>query len=596
MPSLESPSVDLYPSCKVRLIIRFEEFADTAAIAKLAPSATKLPTQLKGTKVSRGALKVVPDPTSPPGTSRLLIQAANAPAAGGPQTVDQSSDGRTHPLGAIIPFEAKWSANGFRKADELKVSFPFFDCPVDPRCIRSVAIEFYVGTITSEEFARGAGGEVRASYSGSTTDGEPLSVVPDTYLDAQGRQRTNLRFQGWVDTWKIEVPEGETPMVRIECRDNSALLFDQELPPKLTVDATLPLDQSVATLLSNFPQFEGLAVEYRPAGVTPPTMKDALSKTAYPPKLGPTMSKGGGAAESQKVSVMDYLADVCGALGHNVHVEGLTVVIQSARNIYKPAQAREDDPFQGRTVGGVFFPNRLFIYGRNVLDYEVERAFARVVPKTIEVRSYNTLRKNVIAIRFPADVVSNVNPGDGYSERKVEVVKISGVADAKTLRLVAQSVYETLGRNELGVRIKTKNLQSFGGLNTDPDILDMRFGDSVELLVNRADEEDGNTFTDVEKTLLIQANARKFMQRAGYSGPFADAYAKAFSNAGFQTAFVVRAFTCDWSDEGIALEIHAVNYIEVRNNQELPNGEGPSGVDTAGASQTSQTQPAGGAK
>lgn len=595
MADTEAPTLDLYPSCKVRLIVRFDEFADTAAVAALAPSKKKLVTMLKGTKVKRGGLVVAPDPDAPAGVSRYILQAPNAPPGGGPASTDQSSDGRTQHLGAIIPRTAKWNANGFRKADELKCTIPFFDCPIDPRTIRACAVEMYLGTLNSEEFARGMAGEVRTSYSGSSQDGEPLSVVPDTYLDAQGRMRTNKRFEGWVDTWEVEVPEDGEPLVQLTCRDNSALLFDQELPPKLAVDAALPIDKAVATLLSNFPQFAGLAVEYRPSGVEIPTMKGALARTAYRPKLGPTMSKGGGASEQQKVSVMDYLTDVCGALGHNVCVQGKTLVIQTVRNIYKPAAARPDDPYQGRTVGGVFFPGRLFIYGRNVLEYKVSRAFSKVQPKTIEVRSYNTLRKQVIAIRFPEDIVSSVGPGDGYTERKVQVVKVGGVTDPKTMRIVAQTIYETLGRNELNAHIKTKNMQSFGGESADPDILDMQTGDEVQLLVNRADEEDGNTFTKVEKTLLLQADAKRFMEKIGYSGPFADAYAKAYSDAGFQTKFAVRDFQADWSsDDGVALDINAVNYIEVRNDQALP-GE-PTNADVAGSKPDVRQQPPGSAQ
>lgn len=584
-----------YPSAKLRLIIRFEEFGNAAPVEAKAPSRKKLVPQLLGKRATRGALEVTLDPAAPPGVARFLVGPASAKAQGGPQQQDKSADDLTHTLGAIVPGEAKWGANGIMKGDELKATLKFIDCPIDPRCIRSCGVEFYLGTVTSDEFARGIDGEVRQSFAGASSDGDPLNVAPDTYLDPHGQQRTNLRFEGFVDEWEVEWPEDGEPCIHLECRDNTKLFIDQDASPGLVVDEKLPIDQAVATYLTNYPRFAGISVEYRPGGVEVPKLGPALAGTAFKPKLGYAPKKGGGFADGTALSVWDYLVDVCGALGHIVRVEGTVVVVQRARDVLSSQlQNRTDDPFIPRLLeSGLEAPRRLFLYGRNVTSYKVARRFGRGTPQNVEVRCYSPKRKKVMVERFPQQsqsMVTDVDPGDGHSERKVLVIRVAGIEDRKVLRAIAQSNYEVVGRNELMVSIKTRNLATFGGDNEDPDLLDVKAGDSFDLLVNR--DDDGSTLTNVENAMLIHASAEEFLKAAGFDPAFAAAYARAYSDANFQTSFRVKCFAMSWScDEGISIDVDGVNYLEVRADRYLPQGEERDPAAVAGSKTSKQTQP-----
>lgn len=571
--ALEYPPQDYFPSAKVRLIIRFDEFGQTSRL-KAAPK--KIVKNLTGVKDDREPLIVTTDSESPGGVKRLLLSSSNGSSGiGAGQDQTKSSDGLTHELGGIIPKQVQWAQNGIRTADTAKVEIKYIDCPIDPRTVRSCALEYALGCVSADEYARGVAGEWRPPGQGSQQV-ESMSLVPDTWTDEFGRQRTNIRFQGWVDKWSIDWSEGAEPMIQLDCRDNTSLLLGLEVPPKLVVSAKKPIDEAIATYLTHFPSLQGLTIEYRPSQDAPPILGAVLAKTAFRPQLGPSPAQGAG---NDKHSVWDYLTDICGSIGHTIRLEGTNIIIQRARSLMSnQSNAREDDPFRGRTLAsGMQFNYRRFIFGRNVMKMSTSRNFARAVPTNVEVRSYSTAQKTVLVARFPqpADRQTYAIPGDAGTDQKWQVVRVTGIEDPKTLRVVAQNIYESVGRNELNIEVTTRNLASFGGGNTDPDILDAKPGDSIELLVNR-DEDEVNTLTRIENALIAQARNADFMKALGFSPEFSDAYSKAYTDAGFQTVFRVKTMNTTWSiTEGVTITVNGVNYLEVRADKTLPSDEEP---------------------
>ena len=571
------PEQTYYPSAKVRLTVRFEEYQDQEKeVRALAP---KVPVTLaKGNSDSRADLVVKEDPSAPPGVVRyMLVPSQGSPSGGKPQQQDKSSDDLTQIVGGIIPKKANLGLNGARQADTLSLTIRYMDCPVDPRAIRSAGVEFYLGTVPQEDYIRGIQGETR-SVSIKTKDSidvyqEPVNLIPDSWTDAQQDPRTNLRFQGFVDKWRVVI-DGETePMIELECRDNTVLLIDQQQPAKGGVSEKDPIDKAIANYLAaNFPQMAGLSVEYRPAGLNIPVLGTVLAKTAYRPKLGP-VAQGG---HAEKTSVWDYLTDICGSIGHNIRLEGTVIVIQPVKTLYSNAfSGRPDDPFTERVVGGQRVYTRHFILGRNVSSLNVDRSYSKSVPTNVEVRCYSGKQKTTLVERFPlkGDQVAHPVPGD-RAEQKWLVWRVEGIEDKKTLRLLAQSVFETVGRNELSVSLKTKNLASFGAGNTDPDILDMKAGDAITLLVQRDGDDSFSGMTTLEAFLLVQEKAQTFLIKQGFAKSFANAYAKAYIHKAFQTTFRLRGLGIQWDiDSGVVIDMQAVNYIEVRADKLLPSGE-----------------------
>lgn len=564
----EYPDQTYYVGAKCRLIVRFDDFgaSDVPEPPKKIPQLRKGKGEPELEIVERDGLLV------------LTAKGAGTPSKSPTSAQGSSSDGRTHVIEAVIPIRMSVSRNGIRTADTASMEFRFGDLPFDPRVVRACAVEGYLGTFTVEEYQRGIVGE-----------GTTLNVIPDTFLDDAGNQRSNLRFQGWVDEWETEFPEEGEPIVRLECTDNTRLLIEQDAPPKLVVAADVPIDRAVAEYLANFPQFRGIAVEYRPAGEEIPTLKDALSTTAFKAKTGPAPGGGG----SSKLTVWDYITDVIGTLGHTVRFDGVlvsggetipTVIIQRARTLYGEAfTGRPGDAFTGRILpSGRKVLNRLFVYGRNILEMRFRRKFARVASINIEVRCYHSSRKKTLVARYPlkGDRQRKLLPGD-QADEKWMVIRVRGVKDEKTLRIIAQNLYESIARNELECSFSTKNLGSFGGGNLDPDALDCLPGDTIEVEVNR-ETDAWNTVVGIEEQ--VATRAQDFLTELGYSAELAKAYAEAVSNIGFPTSFRVRTLVLDWDSEaeGITLDFETINFLEVRADKSLPEGEEPKPEDSAG--------------
>jgi len=341
-----------------------------------------------------------------------------------------------------------------------------------------------------------------------------------------------------------------------------------------------PLDSAVAKYLANFPQMNGLSVLYLPTGTPPPVLKNVLLNTAYRPNLGPQATGGG--ATTQRMSVWDYLTDICRSIGHSIRVVGTTIIIQTARSLMSSATTqRSDDPYVPRTVNGTNYPYRTVIYGWNVKEMKMARQYAKKAPTCVEVRCYQTDRKVVMVSRFPANNPTAPNkgrlvsaiPGNAQPDNKWTVFNVSGIKDQKTLDTIAQATYEALGRQEFEVEVQTDDLTSFGGDNTDPDIFDMASGDTFEVFTQR-DTTERSTVTAAENKLSALALNAAYMEKLGFSADFANAYAKAYTNAGFLTTFRLRQMKVHCSiDDGVSFRLVGVNYLEVRMDKSLPAGE-----------------------
>jgi hypothetical protein len=582
---VDYPNQDFYPSALLRFSVRLDEFGDANSL-KAAPKKTTQ--NLDGTYSGRADLAAVVDlEAAQVGVHRFLLVPAGQTGAANPTDQATSTDGYTHDF-VVLPHELDWTQNGIRAASQLSASFRAADAPIDPRVCRSVAVTAIIGCVSADDFAAGIAGERREK------DGMLKSVVPDTWVDAKNRQRTNVRFRGWVDKWRAEWPQGDQAMIHIECRDNTQLLIEQEAPPKLVLDANKPIDEAVATYLSHFNQFQGLSVEYRPNNLTPPMLKSVLTEpTATRPNLGPPPGQGGGG--KQRLAVWDYLTDACGALAHSIYVDGLTVVIVLVRSLMSNnLPVRSDDPMRdGRDLPGTgrHLDRRTFIYGRNVRTMNVSRNFVKKAPANVEVRSYSGSNKSQALARFPLpdDRQKLVIPGDAQPDQKWVVYRAPpGVTSIPALRAYAQTIYESVGRNEIEATVTTANAASYGGGNDDPDLLDIKFGDSFDLLMNRSDDE-SSTFTSYERDASAEAINTRLFQDLGFSEEFAKNYARAYANIGYPTTFRTKSMKVHFeTGGGFTFDVQGVNYIEVRSNVSLPDGEevGTTPSDAQGTKKT----------
>lgn len=573
----EQPTQSYYPRTRLRLIVRLDEFAATDT-----PKPPQKPPHFRKGKGVDPKIHA-PKATQDASTGSWYVGAPSGASSSGstPQGQISSSDSRTFKIEGIVPTKLTVMKNGTRVADTCTASFRFLDFPVDPRVIRSMAVEAYIGTITGEEYARQVEIPVRPGP----------AYLPDTYVDKYGRPRTNLRFQGFVDEISVDFDEEGEPIVTIECTDNTSLLLDQDAPPGLSVSPTEPVDQAIADYLANFPAFHGLTVRYDPSGAAIPTLKKALAKTAFKPKLGPPAGgAGGGGGGQTKFSTWDYVTDIAGSLGLLARFVGTTIILQRPRTLYASKfSGRPDDPFTGRILpSGRNVSNRLYIYGRNIQKQGFKRKMRRpATHNNIEVRCYSGRQGKTIAVRFPGTDKNSrqksLTPGNKADE-KWKVITVSGIEDEATLRAIAQAAYEQVGRNEFGIRFQTINLASYGGDNDDPDNLDLEAGDPIDVEVARSNSTDpgASTIGMVEEQIATRASG--YMKDLGFDDDFATAYGKAVSNIGLSTTFRIKTVSFDWVDDyesgggggdeqSLVIDIEAVNFVEVRQSKNLPAGE-----------------------
>lgn len=568
------PVQSYHPSARLRLIVRLEDYGapDTPVAATKPTTLKKGVTATKGKNDQKLTLQNVDG-------AYVLIGPGDDPSSiGSPQQQQQSTDRRTHVIDGIIPRTANRLQNGIRTADTLTAEIDFEDFPIDPRVVRSCAVQYFLGCVTAEEYQRGTMGQLRTPGPSSNVQ-LPYSVVPDGYIGPDGKPRTNLRFEGWVDDWEDDFSGDGSPTLKLTCTDNTRLLLDEDAPPALTIGADQPLDVAIATYLANFPQFRGLSVEYRPHidRSKIPVLKKVLKASAFQPKLGPTPAGGG----TSKLKVWDYITDVVGAVGHVVWFRGTRLTIQLPRTLYNSQlPARPDDPFTGRVLpDGTQLPRRTYLFGENVAQMKYKRKFGNFQPVNIEVRSYDISQKKTIVVRYPqkGDRVKQIRPGDTSNE-KWSVQRVRGVADPVTLRIIAQSIYEQLGRRELGVTLVTKNLGSLGGGNLDPDMLDVQTGDAVDVAIG-TQVKIQNSMVDVSEQM--RTRAAQFLRDLGFSANFADDYQRAINSIGLPRTYRIRTMADQWDaeTEGVTLQAELMNYIEVRADKQLPAGEEVTAAD-----------------
>lgn len=572
---LEYPEQTYIPSAKVKLSIRFDEYARFDRLEAQAKALYPPPKNLKGIAPIRGTLKAVPDSE----TGGFTLVGPNSTTNDFGQIKYTSTDNLTQVVLGIIPQEATWKQNGIRMPDTLSLTFRWSDFPMDPRTIRACAVEYYLGTVSPENYAAGLSGQTRTVNNGSASVNEPLHLVPDSYYDGKGNTISNKRFVGWIKKFSLEMTDSEQ-QVKCECTDNTSLLQVVDAPVGLVVNPKKPIDRAIADYLAEFPHFEGLTIVYQPTGFKPPVLGESMGPGSFPPKLGPPLAMGGGASgDSEKMTVWDYLTDICGVVGHFIRVEGLNVIIQPPRTLYDGrATARQGDPYTDLSANKTF-PNRAFIYGRNISEYKVEREFGRGAPANIEMRCYSMAKKTTLVSRYPKPdpkqppgtppyaALARVLPGDGKVDTTWHIIRAYGINDQDTLDELAHNTYESKCRAEIKVDIKTKNMASFGGGNENPDILGMRVGDTVDIHVNN-DLTGQSTIEDIQNSLNSVSKCVDFMKSLGYSNDFAQAYGKAYTDAQLQKSFRVKDMQIDWSiQDGVSFDISSMNYIEVRMNR-----------------------------
>lgn len=458
-------------------------------------------------------------------------------------------------LTGILPRACEVVRNGLVTADTAQIEITHADAPFDPRAIRSAAVEIVIGVVDAQDYAAGMDGSRRP-------DGSPLSVVGRI---GEGPTPPGVtRFVGVVDTWDVSLAEGDDT-ISIACRDLTALLLDEPVPRGATVDLTQPLDRGVRDFLELFPSLRGFTVTYGVDGETPIVPADAL----------PAARRTGGrrarrVPRAADMKVWDYLSDLAVSLGLIATVEDYTIRFLRPRTFYASRSSA-----------------RRMVYGRNLTSLDFSRKLAGVKTPTVEVRSFDPVLGRTRWSRFPtrdgdprsgvfptspprASRANSVQPSGAGAEDKILTFPISGFSDPTALEQAAESIWQQLGRQELEGSFETEDVASYEADPRAADLLGIRAGDAVELLVASQDATDAReqlATAGVLAGLSVTARAR-YLERLGYRPRVAEALARLQETAAQFATFRVDTATIRFSqDEGITIAVDFRNFLIVEEQR-----------------------------
>jgi hypothetical protein len=510
-----------FPSCVVKLTIRFDESLQISGTgesvtARQIDATTQESRAQQGKRPRRG----VHEPTVTIGVARAIANDAlaeldetrpefsavglpgnDSPAVTGGDIPGRPGDGvpltygtdRFTVIANRVPKRGVFTLPHIRTAATFTLVFDFLEFPVDPRMIRAVGVEIHLGTVSADDYARGMRGD-------KDPTGRPFSILKtttdqvDPVTGRAGVNNATLLFYGTADTWSVDLDEGRST-IQIKGRDIRGILIDGKPPPaKISaLDLTKPIHEVVQQILRTMGTDADLRMavavdtaEWEDGEV--PSPGDAEGMTRVRQKAA-----GGGSSSTpstgNKTSYWDLITNYCTIVGAMPQIVGSTLWIRPVRRIFDIASKRSTiaTPFAGglaRQVGSESIRIRRLVYGRDVKRLSFERKFAGAVVPTIQCISYDDRaagKQRLIFGQWPTtDTVTAKTKGADEVLR----VPMYGVRSVEQLTRIAHGIYEEIGRGETGGQAETRNLATFGGDNTDPDILRLRPTEPIEFVVD----------------------------------------------------------------------------------------------------------------
>lgn len=512
---MATPIQTFYPSLAVNLRVRFDE----------ALHVTDMPDPTSVGDLVDGEITVSPGGTATSPTRSKLVRSPGT-ASARPLILRGAVDNMTAIL-SRVPRTGRIELNGYRQAHKWNFEFDYRDFPIDPRVVRAIGIEIYLGTVTPDAFQGGVRGEQQSAERGA-----PLRSLIQTSTAAGIPQ--NLVFIGVADSIHSSFTNGHA-IVTMEGRDQRGIFLD---PPYVgpamfgELDFAQPINLLVEQILSYHPLAPDIIVTVNnddwittetskgtgglvgaATGVHIPSVGEAGKMTR--PNLGaagnkPAMATSGNANQILFWDIITQYCYLVGAIPYFDYSLGgkPRLVIRPVRSLYDHKRAGIDPriktPFASgaqreiRTDSGKeALSVRRMVYGRDVAELSFERKLQGSKPHVVEVVCTDTSSKErgggkVLTARWPDDgdaktkkaKVTSVAPSGAVTVSDITYVPVHGVNDKVRLREIAKAIYEEIGRGEMGGKVSTKDLSSFGGTNEDADILRLRPGDPVQLLVD----------------------------------------------------------------------------------------------------------------
>jgi len=493
-----------------------------------------------------------------------------------------------------IPVSASMEFPGYRQAGQFSCEFDFRDLPIDPRTVRAAAVDIHLGTVSDADFADGMS---------TTPSGTRRSVLRTS--------EETLRFVGLVDEWGVSHGASGS-RVSMRGRDLRGALLDTPIGVLPGAQAQLleeldwgrPINEVVQAILNFNPFFQDIATHTNaiewPNGVIPaPGNPGIVPRHRRGARGERTGGRGTPNADSGSLNFWDLIVRACYLVGAIPYFQGRNLLIRPSRSIFdqqNAGTALNPTPFAGgqprsrdEQAGVELTPPlrvRRFVYGRDVEEFSFDRKYGgyarpRVV-RCVSVDSSSTDRgaNRIVQGRWPPESApegtrrTRVAAGRQTAQEEILNIPVAGVRDTERLAEIARSIYEEIGRGEMGGMVSTKNLTSFGGTNQDPDLLRLNPGDGIEFFVDARALSSGaplvSTLTDFTRASFEEA-VRMVTERLGATRGNENLARVIVATARGQVAELQRFFRVStvkymWNaGTGIKIDFDFQNYVVARN-------------------------------
>jgi hypothetical protein len=264
------------------------------------------------------------------------------------------------------------------------------------------------------------------------------------------------------------------------------------------------------------------------------------------------------------------------------------LMLRALRTFYQQ-ESSPVGPFARELEDGRLINVREMVYGRDLSRLNIERKFQGAKGRGIRVVCLDTSSKQrgtqkLLEVTRPAGLVvpknkakltgatkeqipsvqsGNIGPIGNIGYTDIQTIVVNGVRSKKQLELVADAIYEEIGRGELGGSCETYNLASFGGSNNDADLLYLRPGDAIRIGVNPSVALGASgTLADTTRS---EADLKKIYMERGFPGPVAQALAQTFKRGtpSAQPYFRIGNVRYNWSNQsGMKIAFDFQNYVE----------------------------------
>jgi len=482
----------------------------------------------------------------------------------------------------VIPISCDVDIPNIRSAGKFKVRMNYRDVPFDPRVFSAVAVTIRFGTVPASQSARFATGSALLQPDPNQFTGVMVGVADSCFVEH-------------TDTGSY---------IELEGRDLRGILADSKAPA--AVFSKLNLRKSIVDVVGQILDQHPFGKYFKsiikidlmdfPDGIPSPYASgDATRVQLGADGKGSTAST----SASDEVSFWDLIVNYCFICGvvpyftttRNANAES-RLVIQPLRTYYEQESGPSTPFYLGlprRMPDGRLINVRELMYGRDISRLSFERKFQGAKGRGIRVVCLNTSSKQrgaqkLLEVTRPEGLIvpknkakltgatkeqipgvqgGNIAPIGNIGYTDVQEFRVYGVTSKKQLGLVADAIYQEIGRGEMGGSCETSNLASFGGNNADPDLLYLRPGDAIRIGVMQSTVL-GLSGT-IGDTTLSEAQLDAIYQDRGFPAPVAAALAQS-AKRGTPTAqpyFRVGNVKYSWSNQsGMRISFDFQNYVE----------------------------------